>query len=347
MFRKLIQWSRENYMHLPWRQERSLYRTLVSEIMLQQTTVGTVLNHFENFIKKYPNLSILASATEEDILIAWKGLGYYRRAKNLRNIAIEIENRFDGKIPTNENDLLSLKGVGKYTANALIAMGNDQRALAVDANIERVIARLYGYEELQGPKLQSKILEDFKAQKILKETYKLSSRDFNEALMDLGRVICQKKKSWCHICPLNNNCIANKSREPLSFPREQLLMLKKQFELRLLRIVVREKNKILFYQKNESEWLSGQWELPTFAFFSTDENFKQYPKLKKIKRYEELPFVKTTITNYVIYNHVLEIDLKDFLVLTKNISSEYIFKLCNDKLNLSTASIKSLKKVQN
>jgi A/G-specific adenine glycosylase len=224
-------------------------------------------------------------------------------------------------------------------------MGNNQRALAVDANLERVIARLYGYEEFQGPKLQFKILDDFKAQKILKEMNKLSPRDLNEALMDLGRVICQKKKSWCHICPLNSKCIAYERREPLKYPREILLKNKVKFELRLLRIIVKENNKILFYRKSETEWLSGQWELPTFALFSSDENCKQYPKLKNLKKYAELPFVKTSITNYIIYNYVVEMDKKSFITLTKNTSLEYVLKECNDMLNLSTASMKSLKKI--
>jgi A/G-specific adenine glycosylase len=342
MFKKLILWSRDNYSHLPWRQERSIYHTLVSEIMLQQTTVGTVLNHFEKFIKIYPNIKSLSESSEEDILIAWKGLGYYRRAKNLRHIAIEVQNKFKGKIPITEAHLLSLKGVGKYTAHALMAMGNNKRALAVDANLERVLARFYGYTELKGPKLQTKILDDFIQNKILHEMEELSPRDLNEALMDLGRVICQKKKSWCHICPLSSKCVAFKSREPLSYPRENLEKVNKTFELTLLRVIVRENNKILVYKKNEKEWLTGQWELPTFIIKSDDEMLEQYPNLKDKSEYSKGRLIKTSITKYKISNLIIEMSEDKFIKITNKIKIHYEFKKFDKKLNLSTASIKAI-----
>ena len=346
MFKKLISWSKDQYSHLPWRTERSVYRTLVSEIMLQQTTVGTVLNHFEKFIKVYPDIKTLAESSEEKILIVWKGLGYYRRAKNLRHIAIEIQKIFKGVIPSTERDLLSLKGVGIYTANALIAIGNNKPALAVDANLERVLARYYGYTEIKGPKLQKKILEDFIEKKILAdEMEKLSPREFNEALMDLGRVLCQKKKTWCHICLLSKSCIAFQSRQPLSYPRENLAQKKEVFELELLRVVVKEKNKILVYQKNENEWLAGQWELPTFILHSNDASLKQYPKVPCTKIFSAALSIKTSITKYTITNRLVEMDLATFKQLSKNTAIEYQFKTQNEKLNLSTASIKVLKKI--
>jgi A/G-specific adenine glycosylase len=343
MFKKLITWSKDQYSHLPWRKERSLYRTLVSEIMLQQTTVGTVLNHFEKFIKTYPDLKSLAATNEEKILISWKGLGYYRRARNLRHIAIEIEKNFKGKIPTNEEDLLSLKGVGQYTAHAIMAMGSDKSALAVDANLERVLARYYGYTEIKGPKLQGKILEDFKAKKILTEMSKLSSRELNEAFMDLGRVICQKKKTWCHICVLSKSCKAFLSREPLSYPRENLAKGNQKYELELLRVVVVDENKILVYAKKESEWLAGQWELPTFILSSGDENLTQYPKLKESKKFNNAPIIKTSITKYKISNRIIALNYSEFKKLTKGLNVKFEFKLNNQKLNLSTASLKALK----
>ena len=136
-FKELIHWSLSQYSYLPWRENRTMYRTLVSEIMLQQTTVGTVLNHFEKFIKQYPNIKSLAKSTEEEICVAWKGLGYYRRARNLRLLAIQIENNFKGIIPTKTETLMSLKGIGPYTCNALLAMGADQEALAVDCQFRK------------------------------------------------------------------------------------------------------------------------------------------------------------------------------------------------------------------
>lgn len=344
-FAHLIEWSNDQYSHLPWRTHRTLYRTLVSEIMLQQTTVGTVLNHFEKFLSEYPTIAKLASASEEQICISWKGLGYYRRAKNLRNLAIQISERFNGEIPTELNSLLELKGIGPYTANAIVAIGADLRALAVDANLERVLSRFYGICFVKGPKLQQKLLNDFTNKKILIEIEKLGARKLNEALMDLGRIICQARKASCSLCPLKESCVAHTTKNPLSFPVEIKRDKSKDLYIKLLRVVVKEKNKILFYKKCESEWLAGQWELPTFILETNDEKLKQYPKVKSKKQFGEAPVIKTGITKYSIENHIIEMSLLDFNKLAKNIGIEYVFKTHNEKLNLSTASIKALKKI--
>ncbi len=160
-FKKLISWSREKHADLPWRKKRSLYFTLVSEIMLQQTTVSTVKNHFANFIEKFPDLETLALSSEEEMLRAWKGLGYYRRAKNLRKAALDVLEFFEGQIPLTLEELKSIKGIGDYMANALLAIGEDQPALALDANLERVLSRLYGIKTPKGPLLHKKLQELF------------------------------------------------------------------------------------------------------------------------------------------------------------------------------------------
>lgn len=344
-FSHLIEWSRSQYSHLPWRSQRTLYRTLVSEIMLQQTTVGTVLNHFENFLSEYPTIFDLAKTTEEQICISWKGLGYYRRARNLRNLAIQIVEQFNGEIPTDLDSLLKLKGIGPYTANAIVAIGADLRGLAVDANLERVLSRFYGISLIKGPKLQQKLFSDFKAKKIVKEIDRLSPRDLNEAFMDLGRILCQARKASCTLCPLKESCIAFKSGNPMSFPLEGEKIETEDLFIKLLRVVVKDKNKILFYQKGSDEWLSGQWELPTFVLETNDEKLKQYPKINSKKLFAEAKSLKTSITKYSIDNHMIEMSLSEFEQLTKKLAIDYIFKIPNLKLNLSTASIKVLKKI--
>src|SRR5690606_19105274 len=144
MWSHLLTWSAREFGHLPWRKERTLYRTLVSEIMLQQTTVSTVLQHYERFLKRFPDLTTLAAASEEEMLIAWDGLGYYRRAKNLKRIAEMLVADWDGQFRERADDLLMIKGIGPYTSNALLAIGMVRPALAVDAILERVLARING-----------------------------------------------------------------------------------------------------------------------------------------------------------------------------------------------------------
>lgn len=343
LFSNLVHWSESQYSHLPWREKRTLYKTLVSEIMLQQTTVGTVLNHFERFLVEYPTIFDLAKASEEQVCISWKGLGYYRRARSLRNVAIQVVENFKGQIPTNIDELQTLKGIGPYTANAIVAIGADKKALAVDANLERVLARFYGVEVEKGPKLQKRLWSDFASKKIMAEMDGMSARALNEAMMDLGRIICQARKASCGLCPLAPNCIAKKSGNPLQYPVEGEKKVSEDLFIKVLRAVVTDKKKILVYQKGSKEWLSGQWELPTFIIESNDENLKQYPALKMKKSYEELPMIKTGITKYNIYNYILETTLDEFQKMSKKIDVDYVFKTNDEKLNASTATTKIIK----
>jgi A/G-specific adenine glycosylase len=343
LFSNLVTWSQTQYSHLPWREKRTLYKTLVSEIMLQQTTVGTVLNHFEKFLTEYPTLFDLAKATEEEVCISWKGLGYYRRARSLRSLAIQIVEEYEGKIPTKLDELLKLKGIGPYTANAIVAIGADQKALAVDANLERVLARFYGVEVEKGPKLQKKLWHDFEHKKIMAEMDGMSARALNEALMDLGRIICQSRKASCTLCPLRLECKAFKSGEPLRYPFEGKKKASEDFFIKLLRVVVIDKKKILVYQKGAKEWLSGQWELPTFILETNDEKLKQYPGIKIKQNFEKLPYIKTGITKYDIHNYILEMSLEAFKKMTKKIEIDYEFKINDVRLNMSTSTQKVFK----
>lgn len=341
-FDKLLDWSQSEFSHLPWRVQRTLYRTLVSEIMLQQTTVSTVLNHFERFLKEFPTLKTIARASEEEMLIAWKGLGYYRRAKNLKKIAEYLTTHFAGEIPLDYEVLISIPGIGPYTASALIGIGANKKALAVDANLERVIARLYGFKEVKGPKLQQKIQMQFQDGIIFKGIK--DYRGLNEALMDLGRTNCQARRATCELCFLRKNCQAFAEKKVLSYPVEAgEKKVSQDHELGLLRLVIKKKNQILAYQKSEGQWLSGQYEIPTFIVSTTDSKLKQYPKIDFDT--SELHKVKTSITKYKITNFVLEMSLTEFKKLSFPHSWEWIN--LDEKANLSTASMKVIAKIKN
>lgn len=345
MFKKLINWSQNNYTNLPWRKNRSVYTTLVSEIMLQQTTVGTVVNHFDNFIKKYPTIKHLAKTTEDEICISWKGLGYYRRARNLRLAAIYIVENFNGEIPKNYLDLVKIPGIGDYTASAIIAIGNNLPALAIDANLERVLSRIFGVKEEKGPKLISKLKELLNQDQFSSKKIK-SFRDLNESFMDLGRTFCQAKKATCELCPMRENCYAfiNGKIEELPVLKVAKKPLEKNLELVLLRVIVSKSSKILGYVKSEKEWLSGQVELPTYIISTADQKNHQYPRvdkkvLSKIK-IENLPSIKTTITKYKIQNLILRMSPSEFKKVFGD--SSFTFYENSSKSNFSTATIKVL-----
>jgi len=343
-FNKLINWSNTNFAHLPWRVNRSLYSTWISEVMLQQTTVHTVQSRLGIFLKKFPTIKSLAKASEEELLMAWRGLGYYQRAKNLKRAALKITKDFNGVFPETFSDLEKIPGIGPYTSRALYSVGMNKKALAVDANLERVLSRYYGIEKFKGNKLKEEIQRLFDEKLIFTKNLSGSWREINESLMDLGREICQSRKVYCEICPLQKNCVAKKMGSPLDLPiresREEIK--KKRFELHLLRVICLKGKEIYCYQKPKGTWLAGQYELPTFNCFSEDKSLTQYQKMN-IKKYKDLPFVKTTITKYKINNYVMKLDPESF----KKKFGKNNFKLFDKNKvlsKLSSASLKVLKK---
>ena len=203
----LLSWYKKNKRKFPWRIKKNIenpYYVWISEIMLQQTNANSVSDHYKKFISKWPNIVSLSKARLHSVLLLWQGLGYYRRAINLHNTAKIICKKFNGEIPNNYNNLIKLPGIGDYTANAIMSIGFNKNTIGIDVNIARVISRLYS-------------LDINNHKKISKQLHKLlpinHSRNFMQALMDLGAKICQKKKVDCIICPLRKYChFHNKNR---------------------------------------------------------------------------------------------------------------------------------------
>ena len=208
---KILYWHDNNKRVLPWRkkvsQTRREYYTLVSEFMLQQTQVATVVPYFNNFIKDIPNLKSLAIINESKLLRYWEGLGYYSRVKNLRKTAKIVVKRFNGKLPRTIDELKSLPGIGDYTANAIMAIAFNKPFIPLDGNIERVIKRLLNL------KLTNQVSKEnlIKQKKIL--GISLRASDYAQALMELGALICKSKNPFCSKCPLTKNCKSFKNND--------------------------------------------------------------------------------------------------------------------------------------
>ena len=312
--------------------------------MLQQTTVGTVLNHFERFLTRFPDLESLAKASEDELLVAWKGLGYYRRARSLKKISETLAAEYKGHFPKEIESLQKITGIGPYTANALVAIGMDRPGLAVDANLERVLARIFGYDVEKGPALQKFIAKEFAEGRLLPER-DLSFRGLNEALMDLGRTVCQANRAACELCLMKKHCVAFKSGKPLDYPLQGKAKGKAaEHELELLRLIVVKNGSVLVYQKEDKEWLAGQWELPTFVISSTDAKFKQYPQWGQKVDKKKLVSLKTGITKYTIVNYLMEEKELKAKKLLGSRKKEWR-RLDDPHANFSTATIKALKKV--
>ena len=209
--KKILNWYDLNKRSLPWRKNVSLqkrqYYTLVSEFMLQQTQVATVIPYFNRFIKKIPDIKSLAKVQNKKLIKLWEGLGYYSRAKNLKKTAQAIVKNFKGKLPNNFEDLTSLPGIGNYTASAILAIAFNKPYIPLDGNIERVLKRylyLKNEKDIQKNNLIRK-----------KSIFGISSRssDYAQALMELGALICKPNNPLCNQCPISNKCKSLKKKD--------------------------------------------------------------------------------------------------------------------------------------
>ncbi len=197
---ELTDWFAHVQRDFPWRKDRTAYRVLVSEIMLQQTRAAAVVAFYERWIKRFPDFLTLSKASDLDVIKFWEGLGYYSRARNLKQIAIAVMEKFNGEFPSSYENILSFKGIGVYTAAAISHFAFNKRAIGADGNINRVIARFYGYTERvdrKGGVLH--LLDQFIPAKRSDQTF--------EALIELGATICTKKPK-CIECPLRDGCKA-------------------------------------------------------------------------------------------------------------------------------------------
>ena len=202
----LMQWYDKNKRDLPWRIEspRDPYKVWVSEIMLQQTRVEAVKAYYTNWMEHFPDLPALAAAEEEDVVRQWQGLGYYSRARNLHTAVREVMETYGGHVPETREEISKLKGIGDYTAGAILSMAYGKRETAVDGNVLRVFARIYNIEEnILSAKVKKEITELVKARQDA-----LRPGDFNEALMDLGATVCIPGQPRCDACPLSEVCRA-------------------------------------------------------------------------------------------------------------------------------------------
>ena len=199
---RIINWYKNNGRHdLPWRKNISPYSIWISEIMLQQTQVKTVIPYFNKFIEKYPNLEALLHASEDEILAQWSGLGFYRRAKNIYKACRVISENFNSKLPTNINDLESLPGIGRSTAGAIMSIAFNEGYPILDANVKRVLGRY--------KKISFKTVNE-KQKKLWLISEKLTpnkeSFEYTQGIMDLGATHCSKSKPNCDKCPVSNDC---------------------------------------------------------------------------------------------------------------------------------------------
>jgi A/G-specific adenine glycosylase len=200
--KRLLKWFDGHQRDLPWRKNKTPYRIWVSEIMLQQTQVATVIDYYLRFMKRFPTVKKLAAADQSEVLKLWEGLGYYRRARQLHAAAMEVVENRGGVFPETFDDVLSLPGIGRYTAGAILSIAKDQRLPILEGNTIRLYARLLGMKSDPRTTANQKVLWEF-AETILP---RLRCGDFNQSLMEVGNQICKPKQPLCHQCPISCLC---------------------------------------------------------------------------------------------------------------------------------------------
>ncbi len=254
--RALVAWFARARRTLLWRADRDPYRIWVSEIMLQQTQVATVVPYFARFLDAFPTLTHLAAADEQDVLRLWEGLGYYRRARNLHRAARQVVALHRGRFPDDPAAVQALPGVGRYTANAILSQAFDQRLPILEANSERVLCRLLGVRDEPGGGLTRRWL--WRAAEALLPTRRVG--DFNQALMELGALVCTPARPRCGECPVAGDCQARALGLQEAIPARPAA--KEPVEVQEAAVVVRRGPRVLLVQRPDGGRWSGLWEFP-------------------------------------------------------------------------------------
>jgi A/G-specific adenine glycosylase len=252
-----LRWFRRAQRDLPWRRNRDPYRIWISEIMLQQTQVTAVIPFFERFIKTFPSIADLAGAGEQDVLQLWEGLGYYRRARDLHRAARLLAERHGGRLPNDPIMLSSLPGMGMYTVGAVLSQAFERRLPALDANSLRLLCRLFGLK-MDPQKSAKRRWLLLLAQTLLPQR---GVGEFNQALMELGALVCTARSPRCDVCPLAVYCLARQkgiqAQLPFRPPRPEPVAIRESG------VVIRRGDRVLLVQRPQSakRW-AGLWEFP-------------------------------------------------------------------------------------
>ncbi len=253
---QLLDWYRANGRDLPWRikggAHPDAYAVWISEIMLQQTTVATVMDYFDRWMQKFPTIEALANADLQDVLMAWQGMGYYTRARKIHECAQVLMQKYGGHIPKTRDELLKLPGIGPYSASSICCFAYNIPETVVDGNVMRVIARLYG------------ITKEITASDIYPLAQKLTSpehgADYASAIMDLGATVCTPTKPKCMLCPWKKDCLSQKHGNQEQIPQIKKIA-KKQMDGQVY-LIRNKKGEYLIRKRTEKGLLNGLWEFP-------------------------------------------------------------------------------------
>ncbi|PKQ65672.1 A/G-specific adenine glycosylase [Labilibaculum filiforme] len=300
---QIISWYLQNKRDLPWRKTKDPYQIWISEIMLQQTKVATVIDYFSRFLNQFPTISDLANAEEQEVLKIWQGLGYYSRARNLHAAAKTIQSEYNGVFPNSYKEILKLKGIGSYTAAAIASFAFQLPYAAVDGNVYRVLSRIYGInlaiDSTEGKKY---------FQNIASETMeKAPAEIYNQAIIEFGALQCIPRNPKCEICPLSSQCFAYNAKQVDQFPikSKQIKVKNRYFYYLFLSC----ENRFLIEKRKEKDiW----------------ENLFQYPLIECDKQVS---------TNELIQTKEWEKLFENLELVIRSVSEKVVHKLSHQNLH--------------
>lgn len=299
----LLNWYRKNKRNLPWRKDTDPYHIWISEIMLQQTRIETVIEYYERFMKYLPDIQSLSKIEEDQLLKLWEGLGYYTRARNLKKAALVIVEKHNGVFPKDYEDILKLPGIGEYTAGAISSICFQEKAPCIDGNVMRVYARYQNKNiDIQNSKEKKKVVEEIK--KVLPK----EAGEFNQAIMELGETICIPNGiPKCLDCPLKKECKAHLNKREMIIPEKRKKKEKKEEKYTVLLIHYQN---LFAIQKRKEDLLKNMWEFPNKeGFTSTEEITKEY-KTNFIKEGIHTTHIFTH-KKWIMISYTIEVTEKD------------------------------------
>ena len=251
---ELLSWYDKNKRDLPWRHTKDPYYIWVSEIMLQQTTVNAVIPYYERWIKTYPTISKLAQTALQRVLKSWQGLGYYNRARNLHKAVGLVVSQYKGSLPQEYDLVRALPGFGPYTTASVLSIAFDQPLVIIDANVRRLVMRLLAIQAHADTK-QDKTIEEYLAKVIPQKR----AGDFNQALMEMGALVCRTKEPLCSICPLRHRCLAYAQgvQEIIPTPKKKIIK-----DIHAVIAIIERQGKYLIQKRPSKGLLADLWEFP-------------------------------------------------------------------------------------
>ncbi len=299
---RLTQWHRaKGRKELPWQQDATPYRVWVSEIMLQQTQATTVIPYFQRFMERFPGLVQLSEAEIDQVLHLWSGLGYYARARNLHRTAQKVMAEHQGQMPENIDQLMALPGIGRSTAGAILSLSLGQHQPILDGNVKRVLTRCFAIPGWPG---QSAVLKQLWA---LSEqlTPALDTAVYNQAMMDLGALVCRRSQPQCAACPLQSNCIAHREGDWAEYPGKRRQTEKPIRQTRML-LVRNDENRILLLQRPAQGLWGGLWSLPECGMDDQPRDWIQQQLGLEVDIDAAIPAFRHTFTHFHLDIHPVE-----------------------------------------